>query len=242
MSINGKDAALHVVIFSWESFIQAISTTPTRYPLLRVAYLSQCILESGRGSSFLFGAAGNPTGIKWRPELQGFAAKKFLVTPTEPLGAEWCYWEKPEKAVLGYWEFISRPIYNGWEDFGDDPAGYIQHIWERGYATDPSYVQKVVSLFPEANRLMKPSAPSQMSTATWFLFQSSTDGSSLVRAMAGSSTDATLNDFSKISLISFLETYESARTFLLSPDSGTVSEDALSSIPTLYPQYPIIQV
>lgn len=218
------------MIFTWESFVKAVAITPIQYPLLRVAYLSQCILESGRGSSFLFGAAGNPTGIKWRPELQGFAAKKFLVTPTEPQGAEWCYWEKPEKAVLGYWQFISRPRYSGWEDYGSDPAGYIQHIWESGYATDPSYVQKVVSLFPEANRLIKLVATPQMPTATWFLFQSTTDGSSLVRAMAGSSTSATLNDFSKDALIKFLDTYESARTFLLSPDSGIITDDSLSLI------------
>jgi hypothetical protein len=216
------------MIFTWDSFVQAVAITPIQYPLLRVAYLSQCILESGRGSSFLFGAAGNPTGIKWRPELQGFAAKKFLVTPTEPQGAEWCYWEKPEKAVLCYWQFISRPIYSGWEDYGGDPAGYIQHIWESGYATDPNYVQKVVSRFPEANSLIKLAATPQMPTATWFLFQSTTDGSSLVRAMVGSSTSATLNDFSKDTLIKFLDTYESARTFLLSPDSGIVSDDSLS--------------
>ena len=220
------------MIFPWDSFVKAATLTPTQYPLLRVAYLSQCILESGRGSSFLFNAAGNPTGIKWRPELQGFAERKFLVTPTEPLGSEWCYWDKPDKAVLGYWKFISRPIYNGWEKYGNDPAGYIQHIWDCGYATDPSYVQKVLSLFPEANKLIKLTAPTKMSTATWFLFQSTTDGGSIVRAMAGSSTADTLSDFSRDALIKFLDSYDNARTFLLSPDSGVVSDKTLSQIPS----------
>lgn len=71
-----------------------------------------------------------------------------------------------------------------------------------------------------------------MSAATWFLFQSTTDGSSLVRAMAGSSTSETLSDFSRDALIKFLDSHDSARTFLLSPDSGVVSDSSLSQMPS----------
>jgi flagellum-specific peptidoglycan hydrolase FlgJ len=140
--------------FSWDSFVKAVELTPIQFPNLKIAYLSQSILESGRGTSFLFKNAGNPYGIKWRKELQGHAEKIRLITPTEPEGADWALWRKPEDAIKGYWVFISRPPYVGWEAFGNDPARYIKHLHERKYATDPKYVSKVTALFDEATSLI----------------------------------------------------------------------------------------
>jgi hypothetical protein len=218
------------MFFSWVEFVRAVATTPIQYPKLKVAYLAQCILESSRGSSFLFMNAGNPTGLKWRGEMQGFAEKISLVTPTEPSGAEWCLWRKPEDAVKGYWHFISRPVYDGWEQFGNDPIGYLSHIWKAGYATDPNYVQKVSQLFPESQRLLDSVGDLSMATATWFLFSRSSNDSSIVHAMSNSTSIDSIISSSKADLINFLNRYTEARTFVVSPNSDQISDQAADSL------------
>ena len=141
-------------LYSWEELISAVAYTPIECPALAKVYMSQCILESARGTSDLFLKAGNPTGNKWRAEMEGYAEKITLVTPSEPQGTDWCMWRTPEDAVKGYWVFIGRSVYDGWEAHCDDPIGYLNHIKECGYATDPDYVNKVSSFFTEAQDLI----------------------------------------------------------------------------------------
>jgi flagellum-specific peptidoglycan hydrolase FlgJ len=143
------------MVFSWNQFVSAVSTAKIEAPDLKKVYLAQCMLESGHGTSLLFTKLGNPTGLKWRDELQAFANKKFLITPTEPEGAYWCSWKTPEDAVNGYWKFISRSPYAGWQQHKNDPLGYLKHIHSCGYATDENYVKKVSGCFKEAENLLK---------------------------------------------------------------------------------------
>jgi flagellum-specific peptidoglycan hydrolase FlgJ len=142
------------MVFSWDQFVNGVSSAKIEAPDLKKVYLAQCMLESGRGTSLLFKKFGNPTGLKWRDELEGFADKEFLITPTEPEGAYWCSWKSPEEAVKGYWKFISRSPYVGWQQHMKDPMGYLKHIHACGYATDPAYVNKVSDLFEEAEKLL----------------------------------------------------------------------------------------
>lgn len=153
------------MVFSWSEYVSAIATTPEiapRYRHLRVVQLAQAIVESGRGASKLFQEAGNPYGMKWRDRIDDNYAVKitnkiWLVTPSEPNGVDWCQWKTAEQAAIGYWRFIDRPHspYAGWEAYAKDPEGYLRHIWERGYATDPSYLGKVKSVFSEAQNLLQ---------------------------------------------------------------------------------------
>jgi hypothetical protein len=230
------------MFFTWNDFIKAVAITPIQFPALKVAYLAQCILESGRGSSFLFKQAGNPTGIKWRSVMQGFAERITLVTPTEPNGAEWCLWREPEDAIKGYWRFISRPVYDGWEQFGDDPEDYIAHLRRRGYATDPAYVSKVTSLFPEARRLIAntsgaiptrnlvASSMDTGTTATWFLFSPSPGDASLVHVMSNSTSIDSIHSSSKQDLIDFLKKYPDALTYVAAPDCKLISDNEADAI------------
>jgi N-acetylmuramoyl-L-alanine amidase/uncharacterized protein YraI len=153
-----------IMIFSWTDYVRAVATTeqiPTRYRKLRVVQLAQAIVESARGTSKLFQEAGNPGGLKWRDKIDDNYTEKithqiWLVTPSEPNGCYWCHWKTAEQAAMGYWRFISRPNspYQGWEEYDNDPEGYLQYIWEKGYATDPNYVSKVKNVFPEAQSLL----------------------------------------------------------------------------------------
>ena len=140
--------------FSWQDFVEELRTIQFDYPNLKIAYLAQCMLESGNGKSDLFRLAGNPTGIKWRREMEGVADPYLLVTPTEPQGEHWCSWDTPRDAIEGYWHFIGRPVYDGWEHYAQDPNAYLQYIFNCGYATDPRYVKKVTRLFSQAEALL----------------------------------------------------------------------------------------
>jgi N-acetylmuramoyl-L-alanine amidase/uncharacterized protein YgiM (DUF1202 family) len=153
------------MMFSWSDYIRVLATTdqiPSQYHKLRVVQLAQAIIESGRGTSDLFLKAGNPNGLKWRDDIDDDYSEKItewinLKTPSEPNGCDWCQWKTPEYAVMGYWRFINRPSapYKGWENYATDPEGYLQYIWQKCYATDPSYVSKVKKVFPEAENLLQ---------------------------------------------------------------------------------------
>jgi hypothetical protein len=118
--------------------------------------LAQCILESGRGTSRLARDHHNYAGMKWRPEMAGHATK---VRYGAHDGVEdYCKFESPEAFVRGYWVFIGRAVYEGWREFANDPAGYIAFLKSRNYAGDPDYMNKVVRLLPEAERLLGDSA------------------------------------------------------------------------------------
>ncbi len=160
------------MIFSWSDYVYAVATTnkiPSDCGKLRVVQLAQAILESARGTSQLFQKAGNPGGLKWRDHIDDNYSEKitdkvWLCTPSEPNGCDWCQWKTAEHAAMGYWRFIDRPNspYQGWKQHLNHPEGYLQHIWEKGYATDPNYVSKVKGLFPEAQSLLDQYSRSQL--------------------------------------------------------------------------------
>ncbi|MDJ0681882.1 MAG: SH3 domain-containing protein [Xenococcus sp. (in: cyanobacteria)] len=165
------------MMFSWLDYVRAIATTEEiapRYRQLRIVQLAQAIVESGRGTSQLFQEAGNPAGLKWQDNIdddysEKITEKVWLVTPSETSGCDWCQWKTAEQAVRGYWRFIDRPNspYEGWEEYGEHPEGYLQYIWEKGYATDPNYVSKVKGVFPEAQSLLEEYSEEQPQQTTF---------------------------------------------------------------------------
>lgn len=144
-----------IPLFSWDEFVASLRAADLRYPNLGVAQMAQAIVESGRGTSRLYSVAGNPYGLKWRNEMQAhLVGRIFLSTPTEPKPVEWCLFRTPEVAISGYWNFINRAPYRGYERFAADPLGFLLHLHQCGYATDPTYVDKVRSVFAEARELL----------------------------------------------------------------------------------------
>jgi flagellum-specific peptidoglycan hydrolase FlgJ len=142
-------------LFTWQEFVDSLRVAYLHHPQLKVVQLAQAIVESGRGTSHLFIAAGNPYGLKWRDGLaDDLVGRIYLATPTEPKPVEWCLFRNPETAIRGYWNFINRPVYQGYLRFVDDPFNYLKHIKAKGYATDPLYVSKVHKAFAEARGLL----------------------------------------------------------------------------------------
>ena len=137
---------------SWNELVAEVRIADIPAPALRIVTLAQWILESGRGTSVLAREHANFGGLKWRDEMKGFATP---VTHGAHDGFDsYCSFENPRAFVRGYWRFVARPVYSGWEEFASDPKGYIEFLKSRGYAADSSYVEKVLTLMSEAAELL----------------------------------------------------------------------------------------
>jgi hypothetical protein len=120
---------------------------------LKVASLSQWILESGRGTSRLAREHRNFAGIKFRERMAGHATPVDY-TGTDGDATTYCSFDSIAAFVAGYWHFIRSGPYDGWDQLGDDGVKYIRHI-ASNYAANPAYVGKVLALFDEAAGLLR---------------------------------------------------------------------------------------
>lgn len=137
-----------------EKFIALISKLLNRnrdYRNIHSACIAQFILESGRGTSELARDHNNFAGIKWRPELAGLAEKKLIEAPSET--AYFCSFASIDDFIEGYWTFLERRPYEGWEAHTSDPYSFIDFIAPK-WATDPAYSEKLKDLLGEADALI----------------------------------------------------------------------------------------
>ena len=137
---------------TWLDLVTAARAAEIPAPGLRAVTLAQWALESGRGTSELARVHGNFAGLKWRPEMEGFAEK--ISYGAHDGVDDYCAFRSVGAFIRGYWRFIGRSVYDGWRDFADDPTGYVTFLKSRGYAGDPRYVTKVLSILPEAEDLI----------------------------------------------------------------------------------------
>ncbi len=111
------------------ALLEAVKSTPTKYPQLRVACLAQSIMESGWADTKLAKEHNNYWGMKYRKEMEGYATSVYYETNTEPTGgADFCKFSTPEAAVRGYWQFLTRSPYKGWEQYSGTPEDFLAFI------------------------------------------------------------------------------------------------------------------
>lgn len=155
----------------FKQLLTEYSNFDTPYPL-KVATLAQWILESGRGISELAEKHLNFGGLKYRDRVKDFA------TPIEYNACDgkgiYCKFASIDMFLKGYWQFIKSGPYTGWEEFSADPEGYLEHIFQCGYAADPKYLFKVKRNLEEANSLLggavdleEPERPARASIGDW---------------------------------------------------------------------------
>ena len=222
--------------FTWQEFVSTVARYPFSYAGQRLAYMAQCILESGVGTSRLYRLAGNPTGLKWREEMADIATPLSLVTPTEPQGVTWCSWAQPQGAIDGYRRFIQRDRYQGWETFGNDPMGYIRHIVSCGYATDPNYISKIEKLLPQARELLEASwiqagsADGSMSQVDEILVDLSPNKELIIYAMAGNQKISSLKSSAKAEVFYFLSRHGTASRIKASPAIKAIDDQDLQRL------------
>ncbi|MDF7776592.1 N-acetylmuramoyl-L-alanine amidase [Sphingomonas sp. AOB5] len=122
-----------------------------RYSHLKTVTLAQWMLESGRGTSDLAKLHYNFGGLKWRPEM-GLFATKVMYQAHDGLDA-YCKFSTLENFISGYWAFIGRAPYSGWESHVATAEDYIRFIGPI-YTPKPSYADDVIKLMPEAAKLL----------------------------------------------------------------------------------------
>lgn len=120
--------------------------------------IAQAILESDRGRSSLAINAHNYHGLKFSPGRVKSCSGKVTKTGYEQdLNGNktyskmvWCKFDSMEKGVRGYFEFLDTTRYANLKHV-KDPKTYVELIKADGYATDPQYVSKVMSIIKTYN-------------------------------------------------------------------------------------------
>ena len=120
---------------------------------LKEIVLAQWILESARGNSSLARLHYNFGGLKWRSEMS------VIATSQEHKAHDgitrYCKFKSASDYVKGYWHFINRYPYIGWDKHKLEPVKFIQFIVKSGYCPDQGYVANVLKLVNEAKELLK---------------------------------------------------------------------------------------
>ena len=114
-----------------------------RYPHLKAISLAQWLWESGWASSQLATEHFNFAGIQYRSEMESLATKVAYK------GNYFCKFPSIEGFILGYWKFITRSPYRGWEAHTNTPENFIGFIGTR-WTPEKDYVAKVLKLLPQA--------------------------------------------------------------------------------------------
>ena len=131
--------------------VMAYRAWPLAFPALRAVTLAQWLVESGRGTSRLARDHLNFAGLKWRAEMAPFATRTDYAAHD---GADaYCRFSTHERFIAGYWAFLARAPYAGWERHADTAEGFIRFVGPI-YTPAPAYADKVLALLPEAAGLL----------------------------------------------------------------------------------------
>lgn len=124
---------------------------PVAYPSLKAVTLAQWILESGRGTSRLAVDHLNFAGLKWRSEMVGYATP---VTYAAHDGIDfYCKFSSLEGFITGYWKFLSRSPYEGWDTYAaESPEAFIRFIGPIFNPAGTTYSDRVLRLLSEAGK------------------------------------------------------------------------------------------
>lgn len=122
------------------------------HPILKGVTLAQWAVESGRGTSDLATKHLNFGGLKWRSEMEGFATK--VRYEAHDGIADYCAFADLEAFIRGYWRFLERSPYRGWEAHAGSAVDFIRYIGPT-YCESPGYAEKVLALLPEVQQLLQ---------------------------------------------------------------------------------------
>lgn len=135
----------------FDDLVSRYKTLNIAFPALKPVTLAQWILESGRGASPLATQHLNFGGLKWRSEMVGFA------TPVEHQAHDgldfYCKFASLDAFILGYWKFLSRSPYEGWEErAAEGPEAFMRFVGPIYNPAGDAYVNQVLALVGEATQ------------------------------------------------------------------------------------------
>jgi hypothetical protein len=120
---------------------------------LKEITLAQWILESGWATSKLANEHFNFGGLKWREEMEGFAEK--IEYEAHDGRDSYCKFASVGTFITGYWKFLTRSVYEGWTNHTYSPQAFIRFLLYSGYTTGDDYDDKVITLLPSAENLLR---------------------------------------------------------------------------------------
>jgi len=122
-------------------------------PKLKSIVLAQWILESGWGKSSLATKHYNFGGLKWRKEMSKYAVP--VVYKAHDGITRYNKFKSAKDFIEGYWHFIDRYPYRGWDAYKDSPVKYLKFIVKSGYCPDNGYIESVLKLQKAALKILK---------------------------------------------------------------------------------------
>ena len=163
---------------NYQELVTAIKKADIKYPHLKAAFLSQCIMECGRCDTYLATKYNNGAGMKMRPEMIGYATSVYYPTDTEPTGgADFCQFASADAFVIGYWHFMSRSPYKGWEAHAASAEEFLKFIgriwcppgytprWMAAHGGLNYHEHIMAKLYPEAVKLLAETKPVPVTSA-----------------------------------------------------------------------------
>lgn len=134
-----------------DKYAQAAFTIGKQYGIPYEAIIAQAALESGYGRSLLTRQYNNFFGIKagsnWTGDTVTLNTEEVINGQTVTVSAKFRAYPTAEAGFAGYGQFIhANSRYAAALNFPGDPAKYITAIFNAGYATDPNYVSKNISI------------------------------------------------------------------------------------------------
>jgi N-acetylmuramoyl-L-alanine amidase len=132
------------------SFLTALTNSTALTQAAKIVALAQANLESARGTSPLYTEHTNPFGMKYRPRIATFA-DPVNYAASDGVGT-YAAFASDKDAVAGYALFVETGPYPIPADESEE--AYIDALVVGGYATDPSYKSKLMSLLPEARTML----------------------------------------------------------------------------------------
>jgi N-acetyl-anhydromuramyl-L-alanine amidase AmpD/N-acetylmuramoyl-L-alanine amidase len=133
---------------------------PEDFDDLQNASLAQWILESGWAKSPLAREHFNFGGLKWRSEMANWTEAKdgVVIQPVKYMAHDgldtYCKFASPSDYINGYWRFLMRSPYDGWETHASNPKDYISYLLKCGYTVSDTYLNDVLNLVPKAIALL----------------------------------------------------------------------------------------
>lgn len=137
--------------------------THRKYRVPASVTIAQAALESGWGGSVLAVQAkalfGIKYGNKWNENLSPYVKGSYSVVSTEFINGQWVNIESPfcaysswNDSILDHGPFLLRPVYaNAFLPTVVTSNDFARAIHTAGYATDPAYSDKLISLMKTHN-------------------------------------------------------------------------------------------
>ncbi|QFR38988.1 hypothetical protein A9Q91_02015 [Candidatus Gracilibacteria bacterium 28_42_T64] len=115
------------------------------YGIPKMVVVGQSLLESGDGQSDLSQKGNNVFGMKARggDDFIQYNSDEYIRGSYRTRFSKFRSFSSMDESFDAYAKLLTSPRYSGAFKFKNNPEEFLHSIKESGYATDPSYVQKV---------------------------------------------------------------------------------------------------